>query len=177
MEASSKWRKRREAVKHSHPAHSYSCHSLLSFSPSSSSHCRSAALAPSFFTEGFSGLFSPWRVSPLSTEILPVRFTREGLESLCFPAVCEIGSFPLELLWGPQGGITITKVHVRIVLRRRDSCGRNSRLPSLFLPGCGYLKRRATTLGRPCWPPLYSPTEERPKDGAGQKPHTSIAWL
>lgn len=63
---------------------------------------------------------------------------------------------PSKLRCGPQRGITITKAHVRMVLSCRDSCGRNLTLASLFLPSCGYLKRRATTLGRPCWPPLCS---------------------
>lgn len=65
-------------------------------------------------------------------------------------------SFPPKLRCGPQRGITITKVHVRIVLCHRDSCGRNLTLASLFLPSCGYLNRQATALGRPRWPPLHS---------------------
>lgn len=70
-------------------------------------------------------------------------------------------SFPLKLRCGPQRGITITKAHVPIVLCCRDSCGRNSTLASLFLPSCCYLKRRATTLGRPRWPPLCSQRRTR----------------
>lgn len=176
MEASSKWRKRREAVKHSHPAHSYSCHSLLSFSPSSSSHCRSAALAPSFFTRASLGCSLPDEFLLSQQRFYQSDLPGKVLSLFVFPPCVKL-VFPSGASLRAPRGNPITKVHVRIVLRRRDSCGRNSRLPSLFLPGCGYLKRRATTLGRPCWPPLCSPTEERPKDGAGQKPHTSIAWL
>lgn len=63
-------------------------------------------------------------------KFLPVGFTRECLQSFCFPAMCS--TCPFLLSCGPQRGITITKVHVRIVLCRRDSCGRHLILASIF---------------------------------------------
>lgn len=144
MEASSQWRKRRGAVKAQPPC-------PLSLLP------LPAVLLP-FLLRLLVSIISHrglLRVilCPTSFSSFTRRFTSgiyQGMSSIYLFSRHVLNlSLPLKLLCGPQRGITITKVHVRIVLCGRDSCGRNSTLASLFLPSCGYLKRRATTLGRP----------------------------